>query len=82
MTTAPAVRTGELCVLDHTGDTKLIWNPNNTDEVEAAKATFDRLRSKGYLAYQVGPDGSKADVITEFDPNAEKIILAPPVRGG
>ena len=73
---------GVLCKLDATGDTKLIWNPNNTDEVESAKRTFNDLRKKGFLAYKVNADGSKGEVLTEFDVNAEKIILAPPLRGG
>ncbi len=73
---------GELRVLDATGDTKLIWNPNNTDEVENAKRTFNDLRSKGYLAYKVTEGGAKGEVIREFDANAEKIILAPALRGG
>lgn len=74
--------TGELCVMDRTGDTKMIWNPNNTDEVEAAQATFDRLKKKGYLAYKVTAGGEKGEVITRFDASAEKIIMAPPVVGG
>lgn len=73
---------GQLCVMDQTGDTKLIWDSNNNDEVEAAKATFDRLRAKGYIAFSVKGNGDKGEVITEFDRNSEKIILAPALRGG
>lgn len=73
---------GQLAILDATGDTKIIWDPNNTDEVENARRSFTDLRAKGYLAYKVTPDGSKGEVIREFDPDAEKIILAPPLRGG
>lgn len=74
--------TGELCVMDHTGDTKLMWDRTRPDEVEAAKDTFTKLRKKGYVAYSVRGDGSTGSVITEFDATAEKIILAPPVVGG
>lgn len=76
------IHTGELCAIDQTGDTKTIWDKNNPDEVEAAKATFDRLKGKGYLAYKVSKDGSKGEVIRDFDPDAEKIILSPPMQGG
>ncbi len=72
----------ELIALDETGDTKLIWDEDATDEVEAAKATFDRLRKKGYVAYSVNKKGDKGEVLTEFDPTAEKIILAPQLKGG
>ena len=73
---------GELAILDGTGDTKVIWDPHNSDEVEAAKAQFDALRKKGFLAYTVNKKGDKGEVITKFDPDAEKIILSPPLVGG
>jgi hypothetical protein len=74
--------TGEMCVIDRTGDTKIIWDAKNEDEVEAARATFKKLKAKGYLAYSVSKDGSKGEVLREFDPNAEKIILSPAMQGG
>ena len=77
-----AGRTCEMCVMDHTGDTKIIWNPSNADEVAAAKATFDSLRKKGYVAYLVQPGGDKGIAVVEFNPSAEKLILTPPLIGG
>lgn len=71
-----------LCVLDATGDTKSLWNKHNAEEVEAAKATFDALRKKGYAAFRVNKDGSKAEAMHTFDPEAEAVILVPPVVGG
>lgn len=73
---------GVLCTLDQTGDTKLIWDRTRPDEVDAARDTFNKLRKKGYVAYKVKADGGTGEVITEFDPSAEKIILAPAVVGG
>lgn len=72
----------ELCVMDHTGDTKTIWNKNNADEVAAAKATFNSLKKKGYYGYRVNRDGNKAEVMNEFDPEAEKVIMSPALAGG
>lgn len=72
----------ELCVMDATGDTKRIWDPNNPDEVEDARASFDRLKKKGYVAYKVNEAGDKGEVIREFDASAGKIIMAPPMKGG
>jgi len=70
-------------VLDQTGDTKIIWDRRNPEEVGAARATFNRLRQDNrYMAYKVQPGGDKGEIITEFDPEAEKIILAPPMVGG
>lgn len=71
-----------LHVLDHTGDTKVMWSADNPDEVDAAKATFDRLKKKGFLAYSVKKDGSKGEVIREFDKTAERIIMSPQLVGG
>ncbi len=64
------------------GDTKLIWDAGNQDEVDNARETFKRLQGRGYAAYAVKKDGEKGKVVTEFDPEAEKIIMAPAVRGG
>lgn len=75
---------GFLAVMDGTGDTKVIWDSHNADEVAAAKVQFDSLRKKGFLAYKVDKKGEKIvnEMITEFDPKAEKIILSPPLAGG
>jgi hypothetical protein len=74
--------TGELCVLDKTGDTKLMWDSAVDDEVDAARRTFNDLKKKGYLAFSVTKKGDKGEVIKTFDPDAEKIIMAPPLVGG
>jgi len=72
----------ELCILDQTGDTKIIWDTDKPDEVENARETFNKLRKKGYAAYSVNRKGDKGEVLREFDPEAEKLILAPPTVGG
>jgi hypothetical protein len=75
--------TGEMAVMDHSGDTKIIWDAEKPDEVETARQSFKSLRKKGYLAYKVtGKDGAKGEQIHEFEPDAERIILAPPMVGG
>lgn len=74
--------TREMTVLDKTGDTKIVWDASKPDEVEAARQTFDRLRKKGYAAYSVKRNGDQGEVIREFDPQAEKVILAPQMIGG
>lgn len=72
----------EMRILDTTGDTKVIWDSSNADEVQVAKDTFDKLRKKGHTAYSVKKNGDKGSIITEFDAEAEKIILAPRMVGG
>ena len=74
---------GEMAIMGKEGDTKIIWDQNNNDEVENAKATFDRLKGKGYLAFKViGKEGDRGEQMQDFDPKAERIIFAPQLRGG
>lgn len=72
----------ELHVLDESGDTKLIWDPERPDEVANARETFTKMKAKGYLAYSVDRKGEKGTVLREFDPTADKLILAPQTVGG
>ena len=73
---------GELAVLDNTGDTKVLWDTKNQDEIDAAEEQFDTLIDKGFTAYSVKKDGEKNKKITKFDPNAGKIIMVPKIIGG
>lgn len=73
---------GTLHVLDRTGDTRTMWDPNRPTEVEAARKTFDRLRKQGYLAYRVNEAGDKGEVMREFDATAGKVIMQPQLAGG
>lgn len=74
---------GMMSIIDReAGDTKVIWDPTNVDEVGAARAQFDSLRSKGFMAYTVDERGRKGTQIREFDPEEEAMILAPPLVGG
>lgn len=66
------------------GDIKVIWDKDNPDEVEAARAMFDRMvGEKRFMAYSVkGRNGEKNEIIRTFDPEAERLILSPPMVGG
>ena len=68
---------------DKAGDLKTVWDKDKPDEVEAARNQFNNLvGKKKYVAFKVKKDGSKGSKITEFDEDAEAIILAPPLAGG
>lgn len=71
-----------MSVLGHEGDTKVMWDGDNDDEVTSARRTFDELRGQGFTAYRVDDKGDTSAVITEFDPEAERIILRPAMAGG
>lgn len=74
---------GTLHRLDHTGDTKTTWDPDNEDEVAAAEKVFKELRSKGYIAYVVAKGGdASGTLLNRFDPTVGKMILSPAPAGG
>lgn len=72
--------TNSLAVLDHTGDTRIEWDPDKPDEVAAARTMFADLKDKRYLAYRV--DGEHHELIRKFDPSARKIVMSPQLVGG
>jgi len=73
---------GEMSVLGTEGDTKVIWDSENEDEVENAKKTFNDLKKKGYSAFSVKKNGEKGSRLDKFDSEEEKMILAPALQGG
>jgi hypothetical protein len=64
------------------GDTKVTWDRSKPDEVEAAKAAFDKLMAKGYTAFRAETGDRKGEKLTNWDPTAERIILVPRISGG
>ena len=74
-------RNGELSVLHpEEGDIKIIWDPDNEDEVAQARKTFNEwVKDKKHAAYAVSAKGEplKSKRIYEFDSELEKIILGP-----
>jgi hypothetical protein len=73
---------GKMHIMDETGDSKLIWDSENAVEVEAAQELFNKLKKKGHTAFAVKKNGEKGKVIDEFDPDMEKIIMAPKMQAG
>ena len=64
------------------GDLKIMWDPDDDDQTELAKKNFIAAKKKKMVAYSVKKDGTKGKIISEFDPEAEAIIMAPPLVGG
>jgi tRNA U38,U39,U40 pseudouridine synthase TruA len=81
--TAIATEKHVMHVLDATGDTKVMWSPDNPDEVANAKKTFDELvGKKKFTAYTVKENGDPDTVVREFDKTAGRMILRPQLVGG
>ena len=62
------------------GDVQLRWSPDKPWEVQEAKAQFERLLKKGYVAHVV--KGGVKTAIREFDPMAKTIVMGPVPVGG
>lgn len=76
-------RIGTIRCLSREGDTKLSWNADNEFEVANAREMFNKLvRDGNWSAFMMKWRGGTGEKITEFDPNAAKIILVPPIGGG
>jgi guanylate kinase len=71
----------ELRILGRKGDTKISWNRRSELEATAAKETFEKRIKEGWSAFREKA-GIKGDKIKIFDPDAERIILVPPISGG
>jgi hypothetical protein len=73
---------GELRILCTEGDQKVVWDPNNKDQVEVARMTFDKLKEKNYKAYSVDKKGEPLKEIKKFKPSAGSLIMTPAIAGG
>jgi hypothetical protein len=63
------------------GDTRIEWDVEEEASVDVARNAFYRLKGEGYNAFQMD-NGKKGEVVEDFDPAAEKIIMALPMAGG
>lgn len=67
------------------GDKRIVWDSRDLSQIEEAKTMFDQCVTKGLVPYRVGTDGkATAEVMDEFDPEAEEVIFLPiaQVAGG
>jgi hypothetical protein len=73
---------GELRIMGKVGDTKIIFDKDNEDEVEAAREQFDNLLEKGFKAFKVKKDGKNGRNVKTFNEDESMYILIPPIVGG
>jgi hypothetical protein len=74
---------GVLMTLDHTGDTRVMWDRHNPAEVDIAKAAFAKAQKSGALIYKAeGKKGERGEQIREFDPDVERMVVVPRIVGG
>ncbi len=75
--------TNTLHIMDHTGDVKVTWDPAIPAEVDHARKQFNDAKAKGFAGFEMTSDGKKgANHVREFNPQAGRIVMAPPMQGG
>lgn len=73
---------GKMDVMDPTGHTEIKWSSNSADETAIARQTFEAMTAKGYQAFRVNNRGGQSERLREFDPDAERMLLIPQLKGG
>ena len=75
---------GIMRIVDETGDSTLTWNREDEQSVVAAAEMFTRLAAKKHLPFarSKGAPASDAELVRNFDPDAEEIVWVRPVVGG
>lgn len=59
------------------------WDPANPAEVATATEAFNTAQREGVpLAYTVPASGEQGEVIRDFDPEADEIIMTRQMAGG
>ena len=68
-------------VMDHSGDSRHWFNPNDAEALSQAETRFQSLTTVGYTA-AVRDAAGKATVTRSFDPTAEETLFFPRLVGG
>ena len=60
----------------------MTWDPETREGQAEAEAVFLRYTAQGYLSYRLNPSGTSGQIVKNFDPQAERLVLAPQMAGG
>jgi hypothetical protein len=70
-----------LIVMDHTGDSRHQFDPNDSIEVADAQRRFQELTEAGYTAAKKTGNGT-SEVVRKFDPTTKETLFIPRLVGG
>ena len=74
---------GTMHVLGRQGDQVMTWDPENALQTEHVRQAFNGKVAAGFTGFRVGPESLKdAERLSEFDPQAQRIVLVPQIAGG
>jgi hypothetical protein len=68
-------------VMDHSGDTRHHFDPNDELAVAESRKRFQELTDAGYTAAKRTGKGT-SEVIRDFDPTAREMLFVPRLVGG
>ncbi len=59
----------------------ITWYLNDPDSIKAVQEQFDSIIAEGYMAFRVDSPET-GELIRDFDPTAQEIIISAPMVGG
>jgi hypothetical protein len=68
-------------VMDHSGDSRHYFDPNDVEALAEAEERFKRLTGQGFTAAERNASG-EAVKISSFNPAAEETVFFPRLIGG
>jgi hypothetical protein len=68
-------------LMDHTGDTRHPFNPDDVQALAEAEERFKKLTGLGFTA-AVRTASGEVSKVRSFDPNAEETVFFPRLVGG
>ena len=71
-----------LQIMDHTGHSTVDFSKADKVSLAEAEARFNELMERKFIASAPGKDGAPGTLLKSFDPDAETIIMNPPLQGG
>jgi hypothetical protein len=69
-------------VMDHLGDTRHEFDAADEHAVALAQERFRELTGSGFRAAALSGDGSPGRLIRAFDPQVERTLFIPQLKGG
>ena len=81
MTQAKGTQMAVQIVMDHTGDSRHLFNPNDANELAKAEQRFRELSDRGFTA-AVRNGSGEVSRIRSFDPKARETLFFPRLVGG
>ncbi|MCA6124795.1 hypothetical protein J6500_23280 [Bradyrhizobium sp. WSM 1704] len=70
-----------ILVMDHSGDTRQQFDPNDSEQLAWANARFSELTADGYTA-AVRRSSGEVERVRALDPAAEETLFYPRLVGG